>query len=237
MRSFALSFAMLILVTPSVLAGEPLPKPLELTVTKLTGPPPKIDGVLDDEAWKQASTITKFMRTYGLESDTKCRVLITYDDKNLYLAAECPEPEEQMPKLKAQVYKHDGDPIWTDDEVEFFLGPTGKRDLPYYQIIVNCKGVTFDTFVHKWANHDKSWEPKDEVKVGTGKEGWTVEMALPWECFDRTESSAAEWVFNFAHVRSIGELLFWAPVFSESAHQPDRFGMLKGMPVRPLGKK
>jgi len=206
-------------------------------VTKLTRLPPKIDGVLDDEAWKEAGRIDKFARTYGLESETKCRVFITYDDKNLYLAVECPEPEDQMPKLKANVTQHDGNWIWTDDEVEFFIGPTGQRGFPYYQIIVNCKGVTFDTFVVARKEHDKGWEPKYQVEVGAGKEGWTLEMALPWECLDRTESSAAEWLFNFAHVRSIGELLFWAPVFSESAHEPSAFGKLTGMPVRPLGKK
>ncbi|MGD0091705.1 MAG: sugar-binding protein [Planctomycetota bacterium] len=237
MRYFAVVFSVLLLAAPRLPGDEATPQPPELTVVKLTKPAPKIDGVLDDEAWKEAGKIEKFMRTYGHESETKCRMFITYDDKNLYLAAECPEPEAQMKKLKALVTKHDSDAIWADDEVEFFLEPAGRRTFPYYQIIVNCKGVTFDTFVTSHNEHDKSWEPKYEVQVAEGKEGWAVEIALPWECFDRTETSAAEWSFNFAHVRSIGELLYWAPVFSETSHVPSLFGKLKGMPVRPLGKK
>jgi len=218
-------------------ADEAMPEPPELTVTKLTKPPPRIDGVLDDEAWKEASTISKFVRAYGMESETKCRLLITYDDKCLYLGIECPEPEEQMPKLKAKVTQHDGDRIWEDDEIELFIGPTGRRDFPYYHIFVNCKGVMADSYVTGRNEHDKSWEPKYQAEVSSGKEGWTLEMALPWECFDRTESSAAEWSFNFFHERSIGERLFWAPVFCETTHTPSAFGRLKGMPVRPLGKK
>lgn len=237
MRCVPLLLAALCGLIPSVSAGEERPQPPELTVAKLAKAPPKIDGVLDDQAWKEASRIEKFFRPYGMESETKCRLYITYDDHNLYLAVECPEPEEQMPKLKAKVTQHNGDRIWEDDSVEFFIDPTGGHGFPYYHIMVNCIGVTSDGFVAGPQKHDISWEPKYQAKAAAGKEGWTLEMALPWECFDRTESSAAEWNFNFFHERSIGEKLFWSPVYCETTHTPSAFGRLKGMPVRPLGKK
>jgi len=213
-------------------------KPPQATATRLAGPAPKIDGVLDDEAWKGAGKIEQFMRTHGMVSETKCRVLITYDDTNLYLAADCPEPESQMHRLKAAATRHDEGKIWEDDEVEFFMDPAGGHGYPYYQIIVNWKGVTLDTFVQRGtADHDLNWEPKYDVQIAVGKEGWSIELAIPWTAFDRTEKSAAEWNFNFVHVRTIGELLYWAPVFGETSHTPWLFGRLKGMPVRPLQAK
>jgi hypothetical protein len=60
---------------------------------------------------------------------------------------------------------------------------------------------------------------------------------LPWSCFDRTEASAADWNFNFIHCRTIGETLYWSPVYEETSHAPALFGRLKGMPVRPLKAK
>lgn len=236
MRGSAVLLAFL-LAAPLTAADEARPKPPELTVAKLTRPPPKIDGVLDDDAWVEAGKIEQFMRTYGHESQTKCRVLITYDDHALYLAAECPEPEAQMLRLRADAETHDAGKIWLDDEVEFLIDPTGRRSFPYYQIIVNWKGVTFDTFVRSREDHDRGWEPKYELQVGKQKEGWTVELAIPWIAFDRTAASAAEWTFNFVHVRTIGELLYWSAPFSETSHCPWVFGKLKNMPVRPLGKK
>jgi hypothetical protein len=223
--------------TPCFCAEEPRPKPPELTVTKLAKPAPKIDGVLDDAAWKDAAVITQFMRTHGMESETKCRVLITYDDANLYLAADCPEPPAQMEKLRAEATKHDEGKIWEDDEVEFFMDPAGKHGYPYYQIIVNWKGVTLDAFVTAMKEHDLAWEPKYDAQVAVGKEGWTIELAIPFTAFDRTDASVAEWNFNFLHVRSIGEQLYWSAPFGESSHTPWFFGKLKGMPVRPLKGK
>jgi hypothetical protein len=227
----------LLLLLAAASAEEPRPKPPELTVTKLTRAAPTIDGTLDDEAWKEAAAITQFRRKLGLESETPCRVLITYDDRNLYLAAECPESDEQMKKLQARTENHDGGKIWEDDEVEFFMDPTGGRGFPYYQIIVNWKGVTWDGVVRERMDSDVSWEPDCQLRVGVQKEGWTVELALPWTCFDRTETSAAEWNFNFVHVRTIGETLYWGPVFGETSHTPALFGRLKGMPVRALKLK
>lgn len=206
----------------------------ELKVAKLTGAPPKIDGVLDDEAWKQASQAENFKLSEGETPKGRCKLLMLQDDKNLYIAVECFEKEESLKALKADVTQHDGEGIWEDDDVELFIDPTGKRDFPYYQLIFNSKGTTWDAYVQAAGDLDMAWEPKYEAKVKIGKESWRLELALPWSCFNRTEKSATEWAFNVSHVRSAGEVLYWSPVFSDNSHTPEKFGKLLGMPAKAL---
>jgi len=209
-------------------------EPPELKVAKLTQTPPKIDGVLDDEAWKEASKAGDFRLSDGEAPKGKCRLLLLQDDKNLYIAVECFEKEEALKALKADVAAHDGESIWEDDDVELFVDPTGKRDYPYYQLIINSKGITWDAWMQAAGEPDLAWEPKYEAKAKVGKESWCLELALPWSCFNRTEKSATEWAFNVSHVRSAGELLYWSPVFSDNSHTPEKFGKLLGMPARTL---
>ncbi|MGD0089127.1 MAG: sugar-binding protein [Planctomycetota bacterium] len=209
-------------------------EPPELKVAKVTQAPPKIDGVLDDEAWKEASKAENFKLSDGAAPTGKCRMLLLQDDKNLYIAIECFEKEADLKKLKADVTEHDGELIWEDDDIELFIDPSGKRDYPYYQLIVNSKGTTWDAYMPAAGEPDLTWEPKYEAKVKVGKESWCVELALPWSCFNRTEKSATEWAFNVSHVRSAGELIYWSPVFSDNSHTPEKFGKLLDMPARKL---
>ena len=230
MRTLAIVVA--VFFTLSIQAAQPLP---ELKVPKLTGEPPKIDGSLDDAAWKQAAEAKDFKLTEGEAPKGKCRLLMLQDDKNLYIAVECFETEKDLKALKADVMQHDGEMIWEDDEVELFIDPTGKRDWPYYQIIVNSKGTTWDAVMTSQTEPDLAWEPKYESKVKIGKESWCLEMALPFACFNRTEKSVAEWAFNALHVRSAAsETIYWSPVMGESNHTPEKFGKLSGMPAIKL---
>jgi len=191
--------------------------------------PPKIDGILDDVAWKGAAVATDFRLADGREPKGRARLLVAQDAKNLYVAVECFEDETALRALRTRIAEHDGDEIWTDDVVELFLDPTNRRQA-YYEIIVNARGITWDAW-HAVPNHpDKSWEPRYEAAVKVGRTSWVAEFALPWSMFDRTSDSQAAWAFNVLHFRpSAPELLFWSPVFSRTAHTPENFGTLTGI--------
>ncbi|HEY3320526.1 MAG TPA: sugar-binding protein [Planctomycetota bacterium] len=211
-------------------AADKLP---ELKVPKLTKEPPKIDGSLDDEAWKEAAVAEDFKLSDGAAPKGKCRLLMMQDDKNLYIAVECFEKESDLKTLKADVTQHDTESIWEDDEIELFIDPTAKRDWPYYQIIINAKGTTWDAIMTGQTEPDLTWEPKYESKVKVGKASWCVEVALPFTCFNKTEKAAADWAFNLLHVRAnASETLYWSPVMCDNNHTPEKFGKLIGLPTK-----
>ncbi|HEY3320524.1 MAG TPA: sugar-binding protein [Planctomycetota bacterium] len=211
-----------------IYAADKLP---ELKVPKITKDAPKIDGSLDDEAWKEAAVAEDFKLSDGEKPKGKCKLMVMRDDKNLYVAMECFEKEADLKGLKADITKHDEEMIWEDDDVELFIDPVGKRDCPYYQIIMNSKGTTWDACMVGQTDPDLTWEPKYEAKAKVGKTSWSVELAMPFTMFNKTEKSAAEWAFNVMHNRSnASEMMYWSAVFADSAHTPEKFGKLTGMP-------
>jgi hypothetical protein len=223
--------ALALVAAASFAEDPPLP---ELRVPKLAKPAPKIDGKLDEEAWKEAATAGDFRMNFGERPEGKAKLYVARDDTTLYIAVECFEDANALKQLKAAVHKHDGEGIWGDDEVELFIDPTGKR-ASYYQIIVNAKGVTWDAYHRAPQDYEREWEPKYEVKTAVGADRWTLEMAIPFAAFDRSEAAAAEWAFNAARMRAAaGEFIYWSSVFKDSAHTPEKFGRLTNMPPLPL---
>jgi len=211
---------------PEPPASEEADSALKVSTAKT---PPKIDGILDDGAWKAAGASTAFRSEFGTDHKGKARVLVTQDKSNLYVALECFGVPATLKNLVADAGYHDEGEIWNDDEMELFLDPTGERKA-YYQIIVNAAGVTWDAFHKTPGDPDTSWEPRYQHKVGVGEKSWMIEFALPWRIFDRTAVSLEDWAFNaLVHRKRAGEFLYWSPVFSNTAHTPERFGTLAGV--------
>ena len=194
---------------------------------------PKIDGLLDDPAWKDATVITDFKDPEGNPDKAKTRLLLARDDKNFYLAVECFEDADKLKKLVADVKEHNGEGIYNDDSVELFIDPTNHRK-SYYHVIINCKNVTWES-VHEgddFSAASNDWAPKYQSATKVGDKSWVVEMAIPFDQFDRTPNAAGDWAFNFLRNRNLADagmdLVYWSPI-NGSAHNPSKFGLLKGM--------
>ena len=158
----------------------------------------KIDGVLDEDDWKQASPIKMVDVGHGTPSWYATTVRLLYDDTNLYVAFECDDPD-----VVSSFEKHD-DPIWKQDVVELFIDADGDEK-GYVELHVSPANVRFDAV---WADFrdetdwftQPTWERfepdtavgayravgvKSAVKVkGTlnesddTDEGYTVELAI-----------------------------------------------------------
>jgi hypothetical protein len=190
---------------------------------------PKIDGTLDDEVWKSAATYTAFKNADGKESKIKTKMYVAQDDKALYIAVECFEDAKALKNITAEVKDHDGD-LWTDDSIEVFVDPAGKKK-DYYQIIINSKGTTYDAYLvgEGGKESDVDWNPKYQSAAKVGKESWVAEFAFPWSIFTKTPKMDTTWGFNVLRNRpGDADLLWFAPI-DGSAHQPESFGKLTGV--------
>jgi hypothetical protein len=152
--------------------------------------PIKIDGKLDDAAWKVAPWSTAFV---DIEGDAKpkprhlTRMKMLWDDQCLYIAAEMEEPH-----LWAKLTEHDA-VIFQDNDFEVFLDPDGDNQ-NYAELEVNALNTTWDLLLTKPYRASgralNGWEiiglktavhldgtlndPRDKDK------GWTIEIAWPW---------------------------------------------------------
>ena len=77
--------------------------------------PIKIDGKLDDPAWRRAPWTTDFVDIRGNDGPTprfRTRAKLLWDDTTLYIAAELQEPD-----VKASITQHDA-VIFHDNDFE-----------------------------------------------------------------------------------------------------------------------
>jgi len=191
-----------------------------------------IDGVLDDEFWKDATVMDVTRKTSGEAAGVRTRVLIAQDAQALYIGVEAFEPAELLSKLKTAVTDHDVDEIWQDDSVELFIDPTGARRT-FYQLIINASGVYWDGFHDGVSGADKTWQPQCQIVVKKAQERWTAEVRLPWSVFTRTDEFSREWAFNLVRNSMVSnESAYWSPVLGKSNLSPGRFGTLQGLAAK-----
>lgn len=144
--------------------------------------PPVIDGKLDDHAWEKATPLDEFVPL--LSKDTKIdigtKVFLGYDDKNLYVAFRCEEPNPD--KMRIGGGERDGN-IW-GDVVEIFLAQ-GSGSAPFVHLALNPRNVQWDALCPEhvimcYPNMKTDFDPKWQSAVVIGDKAWTVELALPW---------------------------------------------------------
>ena len=145
---------------------------------KYTSKPPRIDGVLDDQAWKDGPIINgPFIvnqPVYGEVLPQKTEVYLTYDHKNIYVAFYCHDTEPE--KIKTSISRRDN--LGTDDWVAFELDAIGNRQSTYGHIC-NPNGTQWDLInsTSGGENADPDW-----VWYSSGKivaDGYIVEIKIP----------------------------------------------------------
>lgn len=182
---------------------------------------PVVDGRLDDACWKFAALAGDFVDIRSGEPSklaTCARVMA--DAQALYVGFDCPEP--RMTEVQAKETKHDGS-AWMEDSVELFVGGSARK--PYAHVIVTTANVVLDE-----RNQDAAaWNPKLETAVAKAKEGWSVEVAIPWaELAAAGVARESVMSFNFGRNRLRGDdpqpHTAWSCTYN-GFHVPERFGI------------
>jgi hypothetical protein len=140
--------------------------------------PPKIDGILDDDVWKQPPLVLGDWVSYnpfrGAHADQRTEVRIAYDNKNIYFAFHCFDTEPS--KIRTNISRRDT--AFSDDWVAMSLDSAGTGQAAYH-LFVNPSGSQMDAI-----NTSASGEQfeADLVWDSVGKvtnDGYIVEIRLP----------------------------------------------------------
>ncbi len=181
--------------------------------------PIRIDGKLDDAAWRDAPWTDLFV---DIEGDAKprsprprfrTRVKMLWNKEFFYVAAEMEEPH-----VWATLTEHDS-VIFHDNDFEVFIDPNGDNH-EYYEFEINAMNTGWDLLLPRpYKDGGKavnSWEipglktavhidgtlndPRDTDK------GWSVELAFPWKVLGELAYQPAppkdgdQWRVNFSRV-------------------------------------
>lgn len=160
-------------------------------VARRTDKPIKIDGKLDEQAWKDAPSTGPFVNTMnGGPAEQAVQARLLWDDKFLYAAFEVADTD-----VWSKLNKRD-DKLWTEEAVELMID-ADKNGKGYVELQVAPNGAIFDTYLPEYRKYEDaidpkkkpfSWNSKMEAAVvvnGTlnkrddQDQGWVVELALP----------------------------------------------------------
>ncbi|MBY0374473.1 MAG: carbohydrate-binding family 9-like protein [Bryobacteraceae bacterium] len=212
----------------------------------------KIDGKLDEAAWKGAAWTPEFTTIdQGAPAAKRTRAKMMWDEQYLYVAVEMEEPH-----LWSTYKDHDAQ-IFRDRAVEIFWDPEGDG-LDYFEWQINAAGTTWDLKLtkpyKKGGKADNGWEIpglKQAIELrGTLNDprdtdrGWTVELAFPWAAFAGAKAPAvgAEWRVTMSRVdwktdvqdgkyvkdeKAPGRFWLWSPHGEPDMHLPEKFGRVR----------
>jgi hypothetical protein len=160
--------------TIAVRDGRPV---LDLARTEA---PPRVDGVLDDEAWKTEPLDLSGWVTYnpvsGQAIPQTTEVRVVYDDVGLYFAFHCKDPEPD--KVRATLSRRDQ--LFMDDWVGLSLDAIGNRQQTY-DLFVNPLGVQGDILNTSTAGENSSPDWVWESAGHQTPDGYDVEIRVPWK--------------------------------------------------------
>jgi hypothetical protein len=175
--------------------------------------PIRVDGVLDDAPWTTAPATSGFVQAEplsGQPASQQTEVRVLFDADYLYVGA----------------FLHDADPALAvvndirkdfieedQDDFEVLLDTFGDRRNGYV-FSTNIEGAKHDRQVALEGREvNRSWDAVWDVKTHRQRDGWTVEMRIPFRALRFSRNSGTEWGINFSrHIRRVNEISFWSPV-------------------------
>lgn len=179
--------------------------PRTFACPRATGPI-KIDGKLDETAWKKAGVIKNFWLTdRGPLASSQTTVYVLWDRDNLYLAAVAEDQDVWCTLTERDAM------LWQEDVLEFFFKPR-EDSRHYYEFQFSPTGVILDAF---WPSRSrvnltlfaKPYNPDLEIKtqvdgtLGNWEDqdrSWTLELRIPFSAFAKTcppPQAGEKWLF------------------------------------------
>jgi hypothetical protein len=151
----------------------------ELRPVRITTPP-KLDGILDDEAWSGDPLPLDGWVSYnpmrGEAAEETTQVWMGYDADALYIAFRC--LDTQPAKIRTNISRRDN--AFNDDWVGLSLDSSRAGQLAYH-LFVNPSGIQMDALQSGTTGEDFApdwvWQSAGHV----GADGWSAEIRVPLE--------------------------------------------------------
>jgi hypothetical protein len=196
---FALLLATLAAGASGGFAEEPAPLAARRFEVRRAAGAVAIDGALDDAGWQGAlawDVRYEWFPGENVAPPVATEVLVTYDDRSLYVAWRCHDPEPAA--IRAHFMDRDSiDTFVQDDHVVLMIDPFDDERRGW-QFRVNPLGVQADAIfsenegIEDWS-FDLIWA--SAAKIGAG--GWTAEIAIPFSQLRFPRTAAPQtWGFD-----------------------------------------
>jgi hypothetical protein len=185
----------------------------------------KLDGILDDQAWKDATVNGDFwlkFPTNDRKSEPKTEFQVTYDEHFLYIGGKVTQSPDGF---IVQSLKRDQG-LRSNDGIGIVLDPVNLKTNGYYFAVTpynsQAEGLIGDSFSEVTFTWDNTWYSKTHLYDGY----WTVEIAIPFTIL-RHDVTKRTWGINILRsARSLNEFHSWTQM-------PQQF---PGTDLGPIGQ-
>lgn len=197
--------------------------------------PVKIDGNLEEDAWKSILPAGDFITTspvFGKASSRKTEVRIAYDNTAIYIGAYLYDnPANIRKQLTARdvLDRQDVDifslgfDTYADKQNAFVFKVSAANvqgDLKISQSGINNGGVVYD---YSW---NAVWESKISIKT----DGWVAEIKIPLSAIRFSKKDLQNWGINFARfIRKENENSVWSPIDPNISGEINQWGVWTGV--------
>ncbi len=165
-----------------------------ITISKISEAP-RIDGILDDEAWRNAPVADGFVERLPVNGrpipdSLKTEVKIVYDDLGIYFGATMYDPNPDL--IPRELTERDQ--IGNQDF--FFILLNGYNDRQQsLQFIVTSAGVQYDAKMTN-ESEDNSWNAVWYSAVKINEDSWVAEIFIPYSELRFPEKDVQVWGLN-----------------------------------------
>ena len=191
----------------------------------------RIDGVLDDEAWRTAQWFSDFRQkepVEGAEPSERTEIAFVFDDGNLYVGARM-HASDPSTILAALSRRDDG----SSRSDKLIVSLDTYRDLrTAYTFAVTAAGVRLDWHNPGDSEHrrDYTFNPVWKAETRIDSLGWTAEMRIPFSQLRFNDRDEQVWGINVNRwIPNKNEDIYWIAVPREESGWSSQFGELRGL--------
>jgi photosystem II stability/assembly factor-like uncharacterized protein len=190
---------------PSIRCGKP-------------GRRPRLDGELQDAAWKECPAIP-LTSPFGDDARWPASVLLAYDDEFLFVAASCRKaPGAEYP---ASDSPRPRDPDLSQRDRIQLLIDVDRDYTTYYHLTIDHRGWAGESCLDVTA-----WDPDWYIAAVEDEQSWTVEAAIPWSALaENPPTEQSVWAIGLQRVVPRVGFQAWSRPASPQV-RPEGFGLL-----------
>jgi hypothetical protein len=190
--------------------------------------PIRVDGRLDDAAWRDAPVVSDFVQRLpeeGQPARQQTQLQVAYDDEAVYVAARLldSEPERIVRRLTRR------DLVADADKFSIFFDPHHDH-LTGVEFRVTAAGVQKDAVIYNDVYQDDTWDAVWDSAVTADRLGWTVEMRIPFSQLRFPHADVLTWGVNAQRiVHRTGEESWLTITPSNESGLASRMPLLEGL--------
>jgi hypothetical protein len=193
---------------------------------------PKIDGILDEDVWKDAPIAADFIQRQpynGKPPAFPTEVRFLYDNSGLYVGAMMYDPNPDS--IPTQLGLRDSQGLNADYFI-LMLSPFNDG-INAFCFMVYVSDVQSDYKLPGASSdfeQDMSWDAVWQSKARKNKKGWVVEMKIPYSAIRFPKTGIQEWGVNCQRdIRRIRESSSWNFIDSKVQGFVNQGGLLQGI--------